>query len=68
MEYHYSTSFPTHVGAVLTSDDQTSQSSTRAATFFQFLLFAVSGVSVIRFIGALWFLGRSGIFFCFARR
>ncbi|KAH7025849.1 family 2 glycosyltransferase [Microdochium trichocladiopsis] len=40
----------------------------RTAGFFKTLLIATSILSVIRFIGFLWFLGRTGILCCFARR
>ena len=45
-----------------------SNSSERTARFFQALLWATAVLSVIRFIGCLWFLGKSGIMCCFARR
>ncbi|KAH8881631.1 chitin synthase 1 [Thozetella sp. PMI_491] len=41
---------------------------TRTAWFFKFLLFATAALSLVRFIGFLWFLGRTGIMCCFARR
>ncbi|VBB75132.1 Putative Glycosyltransferase Family 2 [Podospora comata] len=40
----------------------------RTAWFFKFLLFATAGLSIVRFIGFCWFLGRTGIMCCFARR
>ncbi|KAF1957149.1 hypothetical protein CC80DRAFT_55204 [Byssothecium circinans] len=40
----------------------------RTAFFFRILLIATAILAVIRFIGCLWFLGRSGIFFCVRRR
>ncbi|KAF2635387.1 chitin synthase G [Massarina eburnea CBS 473.64] len=40
----------------------------RTAAFFQLLLIATAVLAIIRFTGCLWFLGRSGIFFCFSRR
>ncbi|KAI1986738.1 Chitin synthase, class 3 [Ophidiomyces ophidiicola] len=46
----------------------TSQATTRTARFFQALLWATAALSLIRFIGACWFLGKSGIMCCFARR
>jgi chitin synthase len=46
----------------------TSKASERTAKFFQALLWATAGLSIVRFLGCLWFLGRSGIFFCVRRR
>ncbi|KAJ9133959.1 Glycosyltransferase family 2 protein [Coniochaeta hoffmannii] len=40
----------------------------RQAWFFKFLLFATAALSIVRFMGFLWFLGRTGIMCCFARR
>jgi chitin synthase len=45
-----------------------SNTTTRTAGFFKLLLLATSVLSIIRFIGFLWFLGRTGILCCFARR
>ncbi|RFU73643.1 chitin synthase 1 [Trichoderma arundinaceum] len=42
-------------------------SSTRTANFFKFLLYATAVLSLIRFIGFLWFLGKTGLMCCFAR-
>ncbi|KAH9906712.1 glycosyltransferase family 2 protein [Xylariomycetidae sp. FL2044] len=42
--------------------------SDRTADFFTFLLIATAILSVIRFIGCCWFLGRTGIMCCFSRR
>ncbi|MCJ1362858.1 Chitin synthase, class 2 [Acarospora aff. strigata] len=58
---------------VITSDNfdkfgLPSGASARTARFFQVLLWATSFLSLIRFIGCCWFLGRSGIMCCFARR
>jgi len=45
------------------------QSSTvRTANFFHALLIATAVLSIIRFSGCLWFLGKSGLLCCFARR
>jgi chitin synthase len=41
---------------------------TRTANFFKFLLYATAVLSLVRFFGFLWFLGRTGIMCCFARR
>lgn len=40
----------------------------RTANFFRALLWATAGLSLIRFLGCLWFLGKSGLLCCFARR
>ncbi|KAK3686956.1 Chitin synthase, class 3 [Vermiconidia calcicola] len=45
-----------------------SGATTRTANFFHALLLATAGLSLIRFIGCLWFLGKSGLLCCFARR
>ncbi|TFB07155.1 hypothetical protein CCMA1212_000984 [Trichoderma ghanense] len=42
--------------------------SSRTANFFKFLLYATAVLSLIRFIGFLWFLGKTGLMCCFARR
>ncbi|CRL22432.1 Chitin synthase [Penicillium camemberti] len=41
---------------------------TRTARFFQALLWSNAAVALFRFIGCCWFLGRTGIKCCFARR
>ncbi|KAK3360136.1 glycosyltransferase family 2 protein [Lasiosphaeria hispida] len=61
------------LAVVITSDNFNSfgigqTSSARTVNFFKFLLFATAGLSVVRFIGFLWFLGRTGIMCCVARR
>jgi len=61
------------LAVVITSDnfDQfgfSSGASQRTAHFFQALLWATAFLSLIRFLGCLWFLGKSGILCCFARR
>ncbi|KAK4168929.1 glycosyltransferase [Cladorrhinum sp. PSN259] len=61
------------LAVVITSDNFNSfgigQTATaRTAWFFKFLLFATAGLSLVRFIGFLWFIGRTGIMCCFARR
>ncbi|KAL9080917.1 MAG: hypothetical protein Q9157_000417 [Trypethelium eluteriae] len=43
-------------------------SSTRTANYFFALLLATACLSTFRFLGCLWFLGKSGIMCCFARR
>ena len=45
-----------------------SGSTTRTANFFHALLLATALLSMIRFAGCLWFLGKSGLLCCFARR
>jgi len=40
----------------------------RTQRFFTVLLYATAVLSCFRFIGCLWFLGRSGIMCCFTRR
>ncbi|KAI2473149.1 glycosyltransferase family 2 protein [Annulohypoxylon bovei var. microspora] len=42
--------------------------SDRTAQFFKFLLICTAALSLVRFIGCCWFLGRTGIMCCFARR
>ncbi|KAF2847048.1 glycosyltransferase family 2 protein [Plenodomus tracheiphilus IPT5] len=57
----------------VTSDDFSTvgvgaASTTRTPMYFRILLYATAILSVIRFLGFLWFLGRTSITFCFARR
>jgi chitin synthase len=40
----------------------------RTANFFRALLYATAALSLVRFVGCLWFLGKSGLLCCFARR
>lgn len=61
------------LAVIITSDNFNSfglgqKTSDRTAGFFRFLLYATAALSVIRFIGFLWFLGRTGIMCCIARR
>jgi len=44
------------------------EASVRTAKFFTVLLYATAVLSLVRFIGCMWFLGRSGIMCCFIRR
>ncbi|KAI1639027.1 chitin synthase [Biscogniauxia mediterranea] len=44
------------------------KTSDRTADYFKFLLIATAMLSLIRFIGCCWFLGKTGIMCCFARR
>ncbi|KAJ2966053.1 hypothetical protein NQ176_g10326 [Zarea fungicola] len=58
---------------VITSDNFNSfgigkSSSVRTASFFKFLLYATAVLSLVRFFGFLWFLGKTGLMCCFARR
>jgi chitin synthase len=46
----------------------TSKATARTSHFFQALLWATAGLSLIRFLGCCWFLGKTGILCCFARR
>ncbi|KAF2718757.1 glycosyltransferase family 2 protein [Polychaeton citri CBS 116435] len=45
-----------------------SGATTRTANFFRALLWATAALSLVRFLGCLWFLGKSGLLCCFARR
>merc|ERR1711939_1278759 len=61
------------LAVAITSDnfDQfgfTSEATTRTANFFRALLWATAALSFVRFIGCMWFLGKSGLLCCFARR
>ncbi|KAL2109709.1 hypothetical protein VUR80DRAFT_2111 [Thermomyces stellatus] len=40
----------------------------RTPVFFKIILFSTAALSTIRFIGFLWFLGKTGIMCCFTRR
>ncbi|CEJ94690.1 Putative Chitin synthase 1 [[Torrubiella] hemipterigena] len=58
---------------VITSDNFNAfgighSSSVRTANFFKFLLYATAVLSLVRFFGFLWFLGKTGLMCCFARR
>ncbi|QKX54176.1 uncharacterized protein TRUGW13939_01260 [Talaromyces rugulosus] len=46
----------------------TTTSTDRTAWYFKCLLWATSTLSIFRFMGALWFLGKTGVFSCFKRR
>lgn len=61
------------LAVIITSDNFNSfgigkTASARTAWFFKFLLFATGALSIVRFIGFCWFLGRTGLMCCFARR
>ncbi|KAL3481557.1 chitin synthase-domain-containing protein [Aspergillus californicus] len=43
-------------------------STVRTAMYFKAILWATSGLSIFRFIGALWFLMKTGVLCCFRRR
>ncbi|EAT86386.2 hypothetical protein SNOG_06555 [Parastagonospora nodorum SN15] len=45
-----------------------SNASSRTMHFFQALLWATAALALVRFIGCLWFLGRTGLFFCVRKR
>ena len=45
-----------------------SGATSRTANFFHALLLATAVLALIRFTGCLWFLGKSGLLCCFARR
>ncbi|KAH6881437.1 hypothetical protein J4E91_005368 [Alternaria rosae] len=45
-----------------------SSASGRTAHFFQALLWATAALAIVRFAGCLWFLGRTGLFFCVRKR
>ncbi|KAG9250510.1 chitin synthase 3a [Emericellopsis atlantica] len=58
---------------IITSDNFDSMgigesTSDRTAAYFKFLLYSTAVLSLIRFIGFLWFLGKTGLMCCFARR
>jgi len=46
----------------------TSGANTRTQNFFQALLWTTAALSLVRFIGCCWFLGKTGLLCCFARR
>ncbi|KAJ5241572.1 chitin synthase, partial [Penicillium citrinum] len=46
----------------------TSTSTTRTAWYFKVILLVTSGLSIFRFLGAMWFLGKTGVSCCFARK
>jgi len=52
----------------LTEFGFTTTATTRTQHFFQALLWATAALSLIRFSGACWFLGKTGLMCCFARR
>ncbi|KAI5851609.1 chitin synthase III [Morchella snyderi] len=59
------------VVAIFTSDNFDwlgSSSKIRTAWFFRFILLATAALSLFRFIGCIWFLGRASIMCCFTRR
>ncbi|PGH08776.1 chitin synthase B [Helicocarpus griseus UAMH5409] len=61
------------LAVAITSEDVnkfgfTSRATSRTTHFFQALLWATAALALVRFIGACWFLGRTGIMCCFARR
>ncbi|KIV96692.1 chitin synthase 3 [Exophiala mesophila] len=46
----------------------TSQATQRSEGFFRALLWTTAVLSLIRFLGCCWFLGRTGLLCCFSRR
>ncbi|KAJ5657313.1 Fungal chitin synthase, partial [Penicillium longicatenatum] len=46
----------------------TTTSTPRTAMYFKVILWATSGLSIFRFLGALWFLAKTGVLCCFRRR
>ncbi|KAL3469341.1 chitin synthase-domain-containing protein [Aspergillus californicus] len=46
----------------------TNTSTTRTAGFFQAILWITAGLSLFRFIGSMYFLGRAGVLCCVSRR
>ncbi|KAE8442277.1 hypothetical protein EG329_003537 [Mollisiaceae sp. DMI_Dod_QoI] len=63
------------LAVVITSDSvdkfgfgNTDTAAVRTQKFFTILLYATAVLSCVRFIGCVWFLGRSGIMCCFSRR
>ncbi|RMJ26475.1 chitin synthase, partial [Aspergillus sp. HF37] len=46
----------------------TNTSTTRTAYFFKVILYTTAALSCFRFIGAVWFLGKTGILCCVNRR
>ncbi|KAK7214481.1 hypothetical protein V2G26_002484 [Clonostachys chloroleuca] len=57
----------------VTSDEFASLGVAKASTgrtpmYFRTLLYATALLSIVRFIGFLWFLGKAGIMCCFAKR
>ncbi|KAI5287040.1 Chitin synthase, class 2, partial [Ascosphaera atra] len=46
----------------------TSTSTLRTQKFFAALLWSTAGLALVRFIGACWFLGKTGLLCCFNRR
>lgn len=45
-----------------------SNATSRTMHFFQALLWATAALAVVRFLGCMWFLGRTGLFFCVRKR
>ncbi|KAJ6162602.1 hypothetical protein N7497_002581 [Penicillium chrysogenum] len=46
----------------------TNTSTVRTSKYFAAILWTTAGLSIFRFIGSLWFLGKSGILCCVSRR
>lgn len=43
-------------------------STSRTPQYFRFLLYATAVLSLVRFLGFLWFIGKTGLMCCFAKR
>lgn len=50
------------------ADNAQNQATVRTQRFFQALLWTTAALSLVRFIGCCWFLGKTGLLCCFARR
>ncbi|GIJ90880.1 hypothetical protein Asppvi_009845 [Aspergillus pseudoviridinutans] len=46
----------------------TTTSTNRTAWYFKVILLTTSALSIFRFVGALWFLGKAGLMCCISRR
>jgi len=67
--------FNAGLAVIITSDSfdsfgfsKANNASIRTANYFKFLLWLTAGLSLTRFIGCVYFLGRASIMCCFARR
>jgi chitin synthase len=60
--------FPSYLKIYIANIRVQNQASVRTAKFFEILLYATAVLSCIRFMGCVWFIGRSGIMCCFTRR
>lgn len=53
---------------LLTVLQEKNNSTTRTASYFVFLLWLTAGLSMVRFLGCAYFLGRASIMCCFTKR